>query len=180
MNSKTLTIIIVLTALAVSTNYALVSVPNVKIMDLICFVGGFMLGPFAGASIGVLSWLIYGILNPHGFALQVWVATMFSEAIYGVAGGLLRRANMNLNNKSLRHSIFLGNLGFFLTLIYDVITNIAYAHVFGQNILVAMAIGAPYTLLHEISNALLFSLCFMPLISSLKVVSVYDFKNIRK
>lgn len=180
MESRQLTITIILTSLAVCTNYALVAIPNVKLMDLICFFGGFLLGSIAGASIGVLSWLIYGVLNPHGFVLQVWVATMFSEAIYGVAGGLLRKANINFDNKSLGYSIFLGNLGFFLTLVYDVITNIVYAHVFGQNILVAMAIGAPYTLLHEISNALLFSLCFMPLISTLKVVGVYDVKNIRK
>ncbi|MGQ9529858.1 MAG: ECF transporter S component [Candidatus Bathycorpusculaceae bacterium] len=180
MNSRKLAIITILTALAVCTNYALVSIPNVKLMDLICFIGGFMLGPFAGAFIGVLSWLIYGVLNPRGFVLQVWVATVFSESIYGIGGGLLRKANINLNAKSLGYSIFLGNLGFFLTLAYDIITNIAYAHVFGQNLLVAMAIGAPYTLLHEISNALLFSLCFMPLISSLKMVGVYGVKNIRK
>ena len=105
---------------------------------------------------------------------------MFSEAIYGVAGGFLRKANINFNGKSLRHMIFLGNLGFLLTLIYDLLTNVAYAQVLGQNILVAMIIGAPFTLTHEISNALLFGICSIPLISTLQVTGVGIVANLRK
>ena len=180
MNSKNLAVIITLTALAVGTNYTLISLPNVKLMDFICFIGGFLFGSLAGALIGILSWLVYGVLNPYGFVLQVWIATIVSEAIYGVAGGFLRKANINFSGKSLGQIVFLGNIGFLLTLIYDVITNIVYAHVIGQNLLVAMAIGAPYTLLHEVSNAFLFGFCFTPLVSSFRVVGVYDVKNIGK
>jgi len=180
MNTVKLATITILVALSISTNYALVSLHNVKLMDFITFIGGFLFGPFVGAFVGVLSWSIYGVLNPYGFVPQIWIATMFSEAIYGVAGGFLRKVNINFNGKSLRHMIFLGNLGFLLTLIYDLLTNVAYAQVLGQNILVAMIIGAPFTLTHEISNALLFGICSIPLISTLQVTGVGIVANLRK
>jgi uncharacterized membrane protein len=139
-------------------------------MDLITFVGGFLFGPVVGAFVGIFSWSIYGVLNPYGFVPQIWVATMLSETIYGVVGGLFHKANVNFDGKKLGHLIFVGNLGFLLTLIYDVFTNIAFAQVLGQSILVAMILGSPFTLAHEISNALLFGICFIPLISGLKRV----------
>jgi hypothetical protein len=76
--------------------------------------------------------------------------------------------------------IFLGNMGFLLTLTYDLLTNIAYAQVLGQNILVAMIIGAPFTLTHEISNTLLFGTCFIPLISAIQVMGVGNITNLGK
>jgi len=180
MNTTQVATIAILVALSIGTNYALVSVFNVKLMDFITFVGGFLFGPFVGAFVGIFSWSIYGVLNPYGFVPQIWVATMISEAIYGVAGGLLHKANVNFSSKSFGHMVFVGNLGFLLTLIYDLLTNIAYAHVLGQDILVAIIIGAPFTLTHEISNALLFGMCFMPLMSALKVVGVGNIANLGK
>jgi len=180
MNSKKIAAIAILVALSIGTNYALVGIYNVKLMDLITFVSGFVFGPFVGVFVGVFSWAIYGVLNPYGFVLQIWVATMFSEAVYGVAGGLLHMVNTNFNGKSFWHVVFLGNLGFLLTLVYDLITNIAYAHVLGQDVLIAMVIGAPFTLTHELSNALLFGICFIPLTTTLKIMGVYSIANIRK
>jgi uncharacterized membrane protein len=170
MNTVQIATVVVLVALAIGTNYALVGVYNVKLMDLITFTSGFLFGPFVGASVGVFSWSIYGVLNPYGFVPQIWLATMFSEPIYGVAGGMLRRAKVNFDGQRKRLMIFLGSLGFFLTLIYDILTNIANAQVFGQSLLVAMIVGAPFTLTHEVSNALLFGICFVPLISAAKFV----------
>ncbi len=175
MKAVEIATVTVLVALSIATNYALVGVYNVKLMDLITFTGGFLFGPFAGAFIGIFSWSVYGALNPYGFVPQIWIATMFSEAIYGVAGGILRRAGMNFDGKRLGYMILLGSAGFLLTLAYDVLTNIANAQVFGQSLLVAMIVGAPFTLTHEISNALIFSLCFIPLLSAVKTVMKVEY-----
>jgi len=173
--------IAVLVALAIGTNYALVGAYNVKLMDLITFVGGSLFGPFIGAFVGIFTWSIYGVLNPYGFVPQIWVATTLSETIYGVAGGVLGKTSVNFNDKRLGRMIFLGSVGFLLTLVYDFFTNIAYSQVAGQSLLVAMILGAPFTLTHEISNALLFGICFIPLISALKlVVGVNHVENLRK
>ena len=164
--ATTVTIIVTLTAFCVVTNYALVGVPNVNIMDFIVFIGGFCFGPFAGALIGILSWAVYGVINPYGFVPQVWLATMFSESIYGLIGGLLGKnfASTDFNNQRLGLSILCGTMGFILTLIYDLITNVVYALTFGIPIVVAIVFGVPFAVSHEISNAAIFGVGSVALI----------------
>ena len=57
-----LSMLIIFTALCLASNYALIGLPQVKIMDFLVFTGGFLLGPVYGAAIGILSWLIYCLL----------------------------------------------------------------------------------------------------------------------
>lgn len=167
-------IVAALVALCVATNYVLVGVPNVKIMDFLVFIGGFCFGAFAGTLIGALTWTVYGVINPYGFVPQVWLATMFSESIYGVAGGLLRKSLSvtDFNGRYFRLSVFFGAMGFLLTLIYDVITNIAYALTLMEKIPIALVIlyGVPFTLLHEISNATIFGVGSIPTITAISKI----------
>lgn len=172
MNTLKVSIVATLVALCVATNYALVGVFQVKAMDFIVFVGGFCFGPFAGAFIGILSWAVYGVINPYGFVPQVWLATMFSEAIYGLLGGLLGKnlALTNFNDERFKLSVFFGTMGFILTLIYDLITNVAFALALGMPIIVAIVSGAPATILHEVSNTAIFGVVSIPVITALKKV----------
>ena len=87
MNSKRIAIIATLVSLAIATNYAMMPFYNIKLMDIIVFLGGFCFGPLAGALIGVTSWAVYGTLNPLGFSIPVLLATMFSIAV-GIGFGL--------------------------------------------------------------------------------------------
>lgn len=177
MNSKRLATIAVLVALSVATNYAMISLYNVKFMDFIVFVGGFCFGPFAGAFIGIASWMVYGTLNPLGFSLHIWVATMFSESVYGIVGALVRRS---LSRDSLdeyrkeRFSacFFFGVLGMCLTVVYDVITNVVFGYVNNWNVFFALIVGfVPFGFVHMMSNAVFFGLGCVPTISAiLKVV----------
>ena len=163
-------VISTLVALCVATNYALVGVYNVKVMDFIVFVGGFCFGPIAGALIGILSWAVYGVINPYGFIPQIWLATMFSEPIYGLVGGFLSR-NLNstdFNDRHLQLSILFGVSGFFSTLIYDLITNVVYALTFDIPTIVAIILGTPFTILHELSNTAIFVVGSVPLIIAVK------------
>lgn len=173
MNVRKISIIATFVALCVATNYALVGVPNVKVMDFIVFIGGFCFGPFTGALIGVLSWAVYGAINPYGFVFRVWVATMFSEAIYGLLGGLLGKnlASTNFGDDRLKVSILFGTMGFIMTLIYDLVTNVAYASAFDLPIIVVIIFGIPFTILHEVSNAAIFSVGSIPVIAVLEKLS---------
>ncbi len=139
-------------------------------MDFIVFVGGFCLGPLSGVSIGFLSWLVYGAINPYGFVPQVWLATMFSEAIYGLLGGLLGKkiALTDLNGVRLRLSIFFGTVGFISTLFYDLFTNVVFASVFEFSIIVAIFFGLPFAVLHQVSNAAIFGVGAVPAITVLE------------
>ena len=182
MNTLRISIIATLVALCVATNYALVGVFNVKAMDFIVFIGGFCFGVYAGAFIGILSWAVYGIINPYGFVPQVWLATMFSEAIYGIVGGLLGKnfTQIGSNDQHFRLSIFFGTMGFILTLIYDLVTNVVYASAFGVPIIVAIVFGMPVTILHEVSNAAIFGVASIPVITVLRKLSGGELFGISK
>ena len=166
-------IIATLVALSIATNYVLIGVSNIKLMDFIVFVGGFCFGSLTGASVGVLSWLIYGALNPYGFVPQVWLATMFAESIYGVVGGFIGKvlASTNFREQHLRLSIFFVTMGFLPTVLYDLITNIVYAYSFNVPIIAAIFAGAPFTVLHEVANAAIFGVCSVPMIMALGKLS---------
>lgn len=176
MHSQKLAVIILLTALSIGTDYAMLFLYNVKLMDLIVFIGGFCFGPFVGAFIGVISWVVYGILNPMGFSLPIWLSTMFSETIYGIAGGIVRK---NLNPKALGEFkdgqvniyFFFGILGMFLTFTYDLITNIVFGCVSGWSIPFAVIVGfLPFGLIHMLSNAFFFGLGCVPAINAISKV----------
>lgn len=173
MNPLKVSTVATLVALCVATNYALVGVPNVNAMDFIVFVGGFCFGPFTGALIGILSWAVYGVINPYGFVPQVWLATMFSETIYGLIGGLLGKnfVSTDYSDQRLGLSILFGTMGFILTLIYDLVVTYAYASAFGIPFIVAMVVGTPFTILHQVFNAAIFGVGSIPVIPVLKKLS---------
>ena len=156
--SKTLTpsirasLIAILVALSVSSNYALVWIPNVKFMDLLVFVAGFIAGSLDGAIVGALSWIVYGFLNPYGWVPTILIATVLAETIYGILGGILRR------NPSQASRAELALLGLLCTLFYDFITNVAFALTFKIPLTIALLAGIPFALVHELSNAALFSI----------------------
>jgi uncharacterized membrane protein len=174
MKTTKLAVIISLTALSIATNYALIGVYNVKLMDFIVFISGFCFGPMVGAFVGVLSWTIYGTLNPHGFVLSIWLATMFSETIYGLVGGFLGR---NFNSLQLKKewkeaSVFFAILGVMSTLIYDVVTNIVFGLSSGINVIIAIFSGFfPFGLVHVVSNAIFFAVGSVPAISAIETIT---------
>ncbi len=173
MNSRKVAAVVVLSALSIGTNYAMLSLFNVKFMDLIVFVGGFCFGPLVGGLIGILSWAVYGTLNPLGFSLPIWLSTMFSEAIYGVGGGLMKKllgsnGCIAATNSRVYICVFFGVLGMFLTFCYDFITNIVFGYVNNIDLVFAVVIGfVPFGLVHTLSNAFFFGIGGLPAINTI-------------
>ena len=156
---------------AIATNYLLIGVVNVKLMDLIVFTAGFLLGAGAGAGVGALTWLVYGTLNPYGFSLPVLGATVLGETLYGLAGGALRG---RLGRVGWGPDARLAVVGFLLTFVYDLETNVVSALTAGVPLAVALVGGVPFAVAHEASNAVFFCFGFPPLASSLeKVLETY-------
>ncbi len=157
-------IIAVLTAACIATNYLLIGVVNVKFMDLIVFAGGFTFGPLTGASIGVLTWLVYGTLNPYGFSLPIFIATSLGESLYGIVGGLLGKRSNSIMGSGFSANIKFAIIGFLLTFAYDLMTNIVSAISIGIPLTIAMVTGIPFAIAHEVSNAAFFFLGASPLV----------------
>ena len=171
-SSKRAGVIAVMTAACVSTNYLLIGITNVKLMDLIVFASGFIFGTFVGASVGLLTWLVYGTLNPYGFSLPILAATCAGESLYGVVGGLLGSRTVQGNHGKNISSILFSNarfaiIGFLLTFIYDLFTNIVSGFVAGIPITVALISGIPFAIAHEFSNTAFFFIGASPLISAM-------------
>jgi hypothetical protein len=59
-------------------------------------------------------------------------------------------------------------MGFILTLAYDLITNVVYAMTLQPlvPIIVTVALGFPFTILHELSNAVIFAVGSLPIIKA--------------
>ena len=157
-------VIAVMTAACIVSNYLLIGVFNVKLMDLIVFSSGFLFGPTVGASVGILTWLVYGTLNPYGFSLPVLISTSLMESLYGIVGGFLgTRGSMGVG---LSSSLKYGIVGFLLTFVYDLVTNIVSGLSAGIPLTVALITGIPFAIAHEGSNAAFFFLGAHPLISA--------------
>ncbi|MBI4298830.1 MAG: hypothetical protein HY666_03630 [Chloroflexi bacterium] len=110
-----------------ATNYALTSLPNVKIFDLMVFVAGYTLGFRRGAAVAAGAWLVYGTFNPWGATSPALLVTVIlSELVYALAGAFFRRliAPDKLPLRPGLHTIALVAVAVASTLAYDISTNI--------------------------------------------------------
>ncbi|MFQ6052939.1 MAG: ECF transporter S component [Candidatus Bathyarchaeia archaeon] len=172
LSTRQVSVIAVMTSLCVSTNYLLVGVVNVKFMDLLVFVSGFAFGPVVGGAVGVLTWLVYGTLNPYGFSLPILAATCLGESIYGVVGGLLGGMADGADGGVAGRFGFLdvrfAIVGFLLTSVYDLLTNVVSGFFAGMPIHVALVAGIPFALTHELSNTAFFFVGVSPLVNVIR------------
>ena len=85
----------VFTALSLATNYAMIDIPNVKLMDAFVFIAAFLFGLKVGLGTAISIWAVYGFINPYGqddLALLLFLMT--GECLYAMAGALLSRASV--------------------------------------------------------------------------------------
>jgi len=165
--TRRLTIIALAASLCTVTNFLLVPIENVKPMDLIVFVTGYIAGPSAGAITGILGWSVYGTMNPNGFNMNVWIATSLGETIYGLAGGFVgRRFRPKIENRT-RDAFLFGVLAGILTLIYDVFTTLVAIFTFGFPVTLSFILALPWFVAHEAGNVLIFSSSTIPVLQPL-------------
>jgi uncharacterized membrane protein len=85
----------VFTALSLATNYAMIDIPNVKLMDAFVFIAAFLFGLKVGLGTAVSTWAVYGFINPYGQDdLTLLLFLMAGECLYAVAGALLSRTSL--------------------------------------------------------------------------------------
>jgi len=161
LSTRDVCLIAVMAALCVSTNYAMFGLWNVKLMDLFVFVSGFCFGSLAGGLVGTLTWAVYGVLNPLGFSLPIWIATCLSETLYGVGGGLARKFGLRVPDISdigrREHwvcSAKIALLGFLLTSAYDFLTNLVC--IIWAPALTVFVGAVPFAVAHMGSNLFFF------------------------
>ncbi|PSN87538.1 hypothetical protein B9Q03_10390 [Candidatus Marsarchaeota G2 archaeon OSP_D] len=169
--SRKVSLIALLTAVSVATDYLLVGVPNVKLMDGLVFLGANLFGFEVGGSVAILSWLVYGTINPYGSATPgLLLVLMGSETTYALAGWGMRRLNLAVGSGMSRR-VVLGFVGFVCAAIYDFITNVYtgiyfYAGPIWNRVVYSLIMGIPFSIIHEVSDFLVFMLVVPVLISA--------------
>jgi len=161
------TLIAVFTAVSLGTNYAMIDIPNVKLMDAFIFIGAFLFGLEVGLGSAISIWLIYGFINPYGQADPVLlVFLMTGECFYAIAGTLLSRVSaardlLNNGRPYRRMGLLFGLVGFQATFAYDVLTNfgswIFKTSSLYQALIIGLITGVPFAVIHEASNLVFFA-----------------------
>lgn len=146
--------------------------PNVEFTSLFTFTMGFMFGSLTGALFGGFIMFVNGFFSPWGLAGLNMPFQMLGMSIVGLAGGLYRRHLWNYNSAKFcaESAVF----GAFLTVIYDFITNVGVAvplMLSGVNliwaIIITVACGAPFSLIHTCSSIAVFGVAFFPMVKAL-------------
>jgi hypothetical protein len=134
---------------------------------------GVIFGCYVAGIFGVVVMFINGFFSPWGVAGMIMPFQMAGMFIVGVAGGIFRKYGTPKSYASLY--IEAAILGAFLTLVYDIITNIGVAvlsALAGTPFIIALissfTLGALFSLIHIGSNMFIFGFLFIPLLNSLK------------
>lgn len=148
---------------------------NIKLMDTIVFVTGLVFGLNVGVSVGGLTWLVYGSVNPLGSAGgPLLVILIVSETVYAFLGTLARKVFSFEEVGIPSTSLFWGCLGLIGALIYDLVKIITPTMLTGVPFEVAVASlvpAIPFMLAHEISDFAFFAVVGPILVSAiLKVI----------
>jgi hypothetical protein len=169
---RRLTLFIVLTALCTGIQLT-PRPPNVEFTSLISFLSGTVFGMSFGVGLGAFVMFVNGFISPSGFAGLMLPFQMVGMALAGAAGGLYRRSrNGSYDAQTCFETAVLGG---FLTLVYDALTNFAYAMpsmLNGQPVLPtyigALVSGALFSLMHVVSNTIIFGAGFVPITSAVQ------------
>lgn len=167
--TKNIANITVFTALAVSLGYLLSFIPNLELITSTIFLCGILCGLKAGAITGLLSFSIFGFLNPYGPSpLPLLISQIIGGVTAGIMGGIFGKIKFQ---KAYIMVLF----GIFVTFFYDMITTFSGYFFFptGKTFLAYLGVGMPFVLWHIWTQSLVYGLVLPPVIEHLKNKGVY-------
>ena len=163
----------IFSAVAIGMGFSLMLIPNIELITVVVFLSGLYIGIWWGGLVGMTSMAIYSGMNPMGSGLSfppLFAMQIIGMSLTGIIGGLVRPFFfVKQFNVFLISSLAI--LGFTVTLIYDMLTLIAYPIAAGlgfSGMLAALIKGLGFTLLHEISNAIVFVVSIPRIVKLLK------------
>ena len=152
--------LVVLASASAATLKYFGSPPNIEMLMPFALASGLMLGPAAGFANGLLMRGLYDFFiawpGPWTFA------TAFSYGVVGLLAGLVP---MFAKGRRIFSRTEIVALAVALTIVYDLLTLLAFSAMFRLPLLAALGPQIPFTINHVLGNAL-FSFAFTPLLNS--------------
>lgn len=142
-------------------------IPNVELLTVILFVAGWVLGPWGGALAGALGEFLHSATSPYGSGLMfpaLLTSQVASMAFVGAVGGWVGR--LAIRNPLAQWGV-VAACGILVTLVFDVLTNLASGFAFGQWE-TTLKLALPFALAHIGSNAALFATVGVVLVRALE------------
>ncbi|MFW9795364.1 MAG: hypothetical protein ACFFEE_13740 [Candidatus Thorarchaeota archaeon] len=157
IRSRWVSITAIMTALALVGNYALVAVPNLELGSSILFLTAYIFGTHMAIWATLIMSLLFGVINPWGaFIPQIWLSQVIGWFYIVAIGSIMGRLGPNGERlEPMKRE--LAATGAFVTFIFEQITNIGYSITFGVPFLLSVTAAIPFTLLHILSNSIIFS-----------------------
>jgi len=174
LNTHQIALLSALTAVALGIQLA-PRPPNVEFTSLFTFFVGILYGGLVGGFFGGLVMFVNGFLSPWGFAGLMMPFQIFGMAIIGFAGGIYKKYMVGVHSAQVCAEVAV--LGAFLTLLYDIVTNLGVATSFMLTgtpshiaLISALSMGTPFSLIHVVSNVILFGSGFISLMKAIQRV----------
>jgi len=146
---------------AAAAGYMLMFIPNIEAVTLVLFVAGYKLGIKRGILAAIIAAFLYFGLNPQGGLFP----PLLTAQIIGVSAAPVLGALFRLLKSLVLRLLSLPILAIIATVWYDLLTNLAYPLSIGLNykgILITLSAGIPFSLVHNISNVIIFSVFIPP------------------
>lgn len=164
--SVKITMIAIFAALAIGASYMLAPFINIELMSVLLFISGFLYGWYIGLFVGIISSLVYYGWNPFGVPpLPIYMVCVGCMAFIGLFGGIIK-SNSHIKKIEIntRNISKLALVGFFYTVLFDLLTNLVYAYVYyAGDFRLALITGFPFMIIHLISNTVVFSVLVLPI-----------------
>jgi hypothetical protein len=156
-DSRWVSITAIMTALALVGNYALVAIPNLELGSTVLFVTAYIFGAHMAIWSTLIMSLLFGVINPWGaFIPQIWISQIIGWFYIITLGAIMGRCG-NDGKRLEPRKWELALTGAVATLIFEQVTNLGYSATFNIPFFVAVTAAIPFTLVHLISNAVIFS-----------------------
>jgi uncharacterized membrane protein len=161
--STKVSMVAMLSATSIALSYALYWIPNIELTSLMIFLSGFALGSRNGIVVGLITELVFSNLNPLGPAPPaILLAQVSCMMLIGTAGGAVAKFS-DQGDIKLSSSLKMGAMGLYLTILYDLVTDLGFALSFpliGNDLVSTyvtyLVLGSPFMIVHVFSNTLLF------------------------
>jgi uncharacterized membrane protein len=150
--------------LALGLGYAFVYIPNFELVSPTVFLAGVLFGIRTGTLVGILTYFIFGILNPLGISPPPLLLTqVLVGSLLGLSGGLCYK------NKWQKAHIILP-LGILITLLSDILTTSAGFVFFPsrKSFLAYFIFGLPFVIWHVFTQSIIYGFVLPPTIQKIK------------